>query len=173
VSAVATATSITLAAGLGVEHGLWHRMTDPDDAGRAVEEAVRLGTPFPQSSRFAREAFTVGDLSVQPGEQVLLWLTAANRGVPGPHRRPLDEFDPSRDNTGHLGWGSGYHLCGGVHHARVVAVTAVCTLAELLPDLAIAGSWTRFVGIDDGFSAAPAVATRSNDVLHRTGSSTR
>jgi hypothetical protein len=82
VSAVATATAITLTVGLGVEHGLWHRMTDVGDVRAAVEEAVRLGSPFPQASRFAREPFTLGDVAVEPGEQVLMWLTAANRGLP-------------------------------------------------------------------------------------------
>ena len=57
VSSVATAASITLAIGLSVEHRLWHRMVDVEDARAAVEEAVRLGNPFPQASRFVREPF--------------------------------------------------------------------------------------------------------------------
>ena len=136
---------------LAVEHGLWGRMADPADAGAAVEEAIRIGNPFPQASRFVREPFRIGEVPVQPGDQVLMWLTAANRDVPGPHREPLDRFDPARDNGKHLGFGSGYHLCGGVHHVREVAVTALTTLAE---------PWTRFVGIDDGYVAAPAVTGR-------------
>jgi cytochrome P450 len=157
VSAVATATTITLTVGLGVEHGLWPRMTEVADVRAAVEEAVRLGSPFPQASRFAREPFTLGEVAVEPGEQVLMWLTAANRGLPGPHRQPLDRYDPWRDNARHLGWGSGYHLCGGVHHARAVAATAVTALAQERPHLRLGGRWRRFVGIDDGFAAAPAV----------------
>lgn len=156
VSSVATAASITLAVGLGVEHDLWHRMGDPEYARAAVEEAVRLGNPFPQASRFVREPFTIGDVPVRPGDQVLMWLTAANRDLPGPHAQPLDLFDPLRDNTHHVGWGSGYHLCAGVHHARALAATAVSTLARQCPSLAIAMPWKRFVGIDDGFVAAPA-----------------
>jgi cytochrome P450 len=158
VSSVATAASITLAIGLSVEHQLWHRMVDVEDARAAVEEAVRLGNPFPQASRFVREPFTLGEVAVRPGDQVLMWLTAANRDLPGPHREPLDRFDPWRDHAQHLGWGSGYHLCAGVHHARTLAATAVTTLAEHCPNLGIAGPWKRFVGIDDGYLAAPVVA---------------
>jgi cytochrome P450 len=161
VSAVATATSLILTVGLTVEHGLWDRVADPAFARAAVEEAVRLGNPFPQASRFAREPFTLGDVAVEPGEQVLMWLTAANRDLPGLHRLPLDRYDPERDTSQHVGWGSGYHLCGGVHHARAVAVTAVTTLAERLPDLGLGGRWKRFVGIDDGFAAAPVVPNRT------------
>jgi cytochrome P450 len=84
-----------------------------------------------------------------------MWLTAANRDLPGPHRHPLDDFDPSRDTSAHLGWGSGYHQCGGVRHARAVAEAAVTALAQHGPILAHAGPWVRFVGIDDGYSAAP------------------
>jgi cytochrome P450 len=161
VGAVATAATTTLTVGLAVEHGLWHRMTDAADVRGAVEEAVRFGNPFPQASRFAREPFTVGDVAVEPGEQVLMWLTAANRDLPGRHRQPLDRYDPWRDTTQHLGWGSGYHLCGGVHHARAVAATAVTTLARRLPELGLGGPWKRFVGIDDGFVTAPVVRNRT------------
>ena len=83
----------------------------------------------------------------------------AHRGQPRPARartrQPLDRFDPERDNAQQLGFGSGYHLCGGVHHVREVAVAAVTTLAERCPHLRIAGPWKRFVGIDDGYVAAP------------------
>jgi cytochrome P450 len=158
VSTVATAAAVTLAAGLTVEHGLWERMVDRADAGAAVEEAIRIGNPFPQSSRFVREPFQIGDVAVQPGDQVLMWLTAANHDLPGPQEQPLDRFDPGRDNSQHLGFGTGYHLCGGVHHVREVAITAVTTLAERCPQLRLAGPWERFVGIDDGYVAAPAAS---------------
>ena len=85
-----------------------------------------------------REPFAIGDVAVRPGDQVLMWLTAANRDLPGPHGQPLDRFDPERDNARQLGFGSGYHLCGGVHHVREVAVAAVTTLAERCPQLRIA-----------------------------------
>jgi cytochrome P450 len=141
---------------MSVEHGTWDRMIDPAAANGAVQEAIRIGNPFPQASRFVRDSFQIGDVAVQPGDQVLMWLTAANRDLPGPHPQPLDRFDPDRDNTQQLGFGSGYHLCGGVHHVREVAVTAVTTLAERCPRLRLAAPWKRFVGIDDGFVAAPA-----------------
>jgi cytochrome P450 len=130
-------------------------MADPEQARRAVEEALRLGTPFPQATRTAREEFTLGDVAVQPGDQVLMWLTAANRDIPGVHAAPLDGFDPERDNREHLAWGSGYHRCGGLHHARTMAVAAVSTSARRHPDLAMAGAWKRYVGVDDGYVAAP------------------
>lgn len=156
VSTVATAAAVVLAAGLSVEHGSWERMADPAQANGAVQEAIRIGNPFPQASRFVREPFAIGEVELQPGDQVLMWLTAANRDLPGPHGRPLDRFDPERDNGQQLGFGSGYHLCGGVHHVREVAVTAVTTLAERCPRLRVAAPWKRFVGIDDGYVAAPA-----------------
>jgi cytochrome P450 len=157
VSSIATATTAALTVGLLLEHDLWHRTADPAWVRAAVEEALRLGTPFPEASRFAREHFTLGDVAVEPGDQVLMWLTAANRDVPGEHRQPLDRFDPDRDTSGHLGWGSGYHRCGGMHHARIATAAAVTALAKRCPDLAMAGPWKRYVGIDDGYVAAPVV----------------
>jgi cytochrome P450 len=73
------------------------------------------------------------------------------------HRQPLDRFDPERDTADHLGWGSGYHRCGGLHHARATAVAAVTTMARRCPGLTMAGPWKRYVGIDDGYVAAPAL----------------
>ena len=157
VGAVATATTATLAVGLSLEHDRWPAPTDPGPAGRALEEALRLGTPFPQATRTAREEFTLGDVPVHPGDQVLMWLTAANRDLPGVHETPLDGFDPERDTTAHLGWGSGYHRCGGLHHARTAAVAIVTTLARRHPDLTMAGPWKRYVGVDDGYVAAPVI----------------
>ena len=130
---------------------------EPAQVRAAVEEALRLGSPFPEASRFAREHFTLGDVAVEPGEQVLLWLTAANRGIPGEHRQPLDRFDPDRDTSEHLGWGTGYHRCAGLHHARTAAVATVTALAQHCPGLTMAGAWKRYVGIDDGYVAAPVV----------------
>jgi oxidation protein CepF/oxidation protein CepG len=157
VGAVATATTATLTVGLSLEHDVWPTMTGAALARPAVEEALRLGTPFPQATRIAREPFTVGDVAVQPGEQVLMWLTAANRDLPGVPHTPLDRFDPARDTSAHLGWGSGYHRCGGLHHARTAAVAAVTTLARRCPDLAMAGAWKRYAGVDDGYVAAPVI----------------
>jgi hypothetical protein len=48
-----------------------------------------------------------------------------------------------------------------VHHARSIAEVAVTTLARRHPSLGIAGPWKRFVGIDDGYVAAPAVTLGS------------
>ena len=79
VSSIATATAITLAIGLSIEHGLWPGMADGARAQPAIEEAVRLGGPFPQASRFVREPFALGDLQVEPGEQL------AGRGRGHPH----------------------------------------------------------------------------------------
>lgn len=157
VSSIATATAAALTVGLLLEHDLWHRTAEPEYVRAAVEETIRLGGPFPEASRFARDHLTVGDVAVEPGEQVLLWLTAANRGIPGEHRQPLDRFDPDRDTSGHLGWGSGYHRCAGMHHARITAIATVTALAQHCPGLAMAGPWKRYVGIDDGYVAAPVV----------------
>ena len=58
----------------------WPTRTGP---GRRWRRRCGSGRPFPQATRTAREEFTVGDVAVQPGDQVLMWLTAANRDLPG------------------------------------------------------------------------------------------
>ena len=101
----------------------------------AVEEAIRIGNPFPQASRFVREPFADRRrrrAARRPGADV------AHRGQPRPARPARAAARPVRPGARqrqHLGFGSGYHLCGGVHHVREVAVAAVTTLAERCPQL--------------------------------------
>jgi cytochrome P450 len=157
-----TATAITLTVGLCIAHQIWgERFAEQQPAAAAIEEAIRLGTPFAQAYRYTRQPLTLpGGLTVDAGEPLLLWLTAANRGLPDPHlpasstHPDMHSFVPDRQPNDHLGWGTGYHLCAGVHAARMVARTAVTALATHDPQLLIGGNWERHIGIDDGFTAA-------------------
>ena len=93
----------------------------------------------------------------EPGDQVLMWLTAANRDLPGPHRQPLDRFDPRARQRAAPGL-----------RLRLPPVRRRAPRPRRSPSprsprwpsaarsLRMAGPWKRFVGIDDGYVAAPA-----------------
>ena len=96
VSTVATAAAVTLAVGLCRRA----RAVGPHGRSRglpaaAVEEAIRIGNPFPQASRFVREPFQSATCRCEPGDQVLMWLTAANRDLPGPHAAAVRPVRPA------------------------------------------------------------------------------
>jgi cytochrome P450 len=67
----------------------------------------------------------------------MIGLTAADRDdsrYPAP-----DRFDIHRDTRGHLAFGHGIHYCLGAPLARVEAGTAIRSLLERAPGLALDG----------------------------------
>jgi cytochrome P450 len=60
-------------------------------------------------------------------------LAAANRD-PARWEQP-DRFDPSRSVLPHLGFGSGAHICLGMHVARAEIRAAVGAVVARLPNL--------------------------------------
>ncbi|MEZ5190251.1 MAG: cytochrome P450 [Schumannella sp.] len=74
----------------------------------AVAEALRVTTPSPVMLRSTIAAARVGDVTVRPGERVILATFAANQA--------LGEFDPSVNAAAQLKqlwFGAGAHYCLG------------------------------------------------------------
>lgn len=93
---------------------------DPALAAGAVEESIRFETPLQMTKRLALEDLEINGHAVAAGEQVLLCLGAANRDARR-FDRP-DEFDITRPDGGHVGFGHGMHACLGGALSRLQAV---------------------------------------------------
>ena len=104
---------------------------EPELAAAAVEEALRLESPVQTFFRTTTRDVRIGDHVVPEGSKVLMFLGAANRD-PRRWENP-DDFDLTRDPSGHVAFGSGIHQCVGQHVARL---EAVCLLRALLPAIA-------------------------------------
>ncbi|MFG2268726.1 cytochrome P450 [Streptomyces chartreusis] len=104
----------------------------------AVEEALRYEGPVENATfRFAAEPLEIAGVPIAPGEAVMIGLTAADRD---PARFPAPErFDIRRDTRGHIAFGHGIHHCLGAPLARMEARTAIRSLLERAPDLALDG----------------------------------
>ena len=98
-----------------------------------VEEAVRWMPTDPMFSRFVAADASLAGVDIPAGAVMHMCLAAANRD-PARWERP-DEFDPSRPLQSHLGFGSGAHICLGMHVARAEIVAAIGTLLDRLPRL--------------------------------------
>ncbi|GAA2377823.1 cytochrome P450 [Dactylosporangium salmoneum] len=101
----------------------------------AIEEVVRLYTPFPRLARRATTDATVGETAVPAGAVVVTWLAAANRDervFADPTR-----FDPRRAPNPHLGFGHGLHFCLGAPLARLEARIAMNILLDRYGDIAV------------------------------------
>lgn len=123
-----------------------------------IEESLRWMPTDPMFSRFARKEIELGGHKIPEGSVVHLCLGAANRD-PSRWERP-DEFDPSRPLKGHLGFGTGPHVCLGMHVARAEIQTAIGALVERLPGLRLdpAAEPPRIIGMyERGPTAVPVV----------------
>src|SRR3954463_11689559 len=110
---------------------------DPALLPAAIEEVLRVRTPFPRLGRITMVETEVGGVRMPAGQVVLPWLTAANRDervFPRPHR-----FDIHRRPNPHLTFGHGIHFCLGAPLARLEARVALGMLLERFRDIEVAG----------------------------------
>ncbi|BDU04511.1 cytochrome P450 family protein [Nocardia cyriacigeorgica] len=103
-----------------------------------IEETLRLEPPVPHlPMRYAVDDIDIAGHDIPQGEAILVSIIAANRD-PLRHGPTADEFDPTRQDQGHLAFGWGAHHCLGAPLARMEARTALSTLFDRFPTLALA-----------------------------------
>ena len=105
----------------------------PDLISGAVLEGVRRDSVLRWFSRVAARDYEVDGAVVPKGARVMLLYGAANRD----ERRYADpdRFDITRDARDHLAWGTGPHMCAGMHIARIEMEVLLETLVEADVDL--------------------------------------
>ena len=112
--------------------GAWQALrADPSLAENAVHEAVRLGSPIRSFTRQTVEAVEVEGVLIPAGQRVMMLYASANRderAFPDP-----DRFDVTRTSRNHVGFGTGIHMCVGMHLA-VLEIT--CLLHAMIPRVA-------------------------------------
>ncbi len=94
----------------------------PDGIANAVEELLRLQAPVQFLGRIASETIELGGKTIGTGELVLPVIGAANRD-PDAFEDP-DRLNVTRPHLHQLAFGSGPHLCAGIHLARFEAKIA-------------------------------------------------
>ncbi len=108
---------------------------DPRLLPTAIEEVLRVRTPFPRLGRVTTVDTHLGGRAIPAGHLVIPWVAAANRD---PARFPDPErFDLHRTNPGHLAFGHGIHFCIGAPLARLEGKIALGMLLERYPTLTV------------------------------------
>jgi cytochrome P450 len=110
---------------------------DPELLPAAIEEVLRVRTPFPRLARITMADTEVGGVRIPAGQIVMPWLTAANRDgrvFTEPHR-----FDVHRKPNPHVSFGHGIHFCLGAPLARLEARVALRLMLERYRDMEVAG----------------------------------
>ena len=101
---------------------------DPGLARAAFEEAVRFESPVQTFFRTTMREVEIGGVRIDAGEKILMFLGAANRD-PRRWSRP-DDYDITRQNAGHVGFGTGIHGCVGQVLARLEGEVVLAALAR-------------------------------------------
>lgn len=108
---------------------------DPRLLGPAIEEVLRVRTPFPRLARRTTMDAEVAGVRIPAGQIVVPWLAAANRDervFTSPHR-----FDIHRAPNPHLSFGHGIHFCLGAPLARLEARIALRLLLARYRDIEV------------------------------------
>ena len=105
----------------------------PDRIAGTVEEILRFDPPLHMFTRYAYDTMRVGEIELQPGDEIAVMLGAANRDPalwPEPNR-----FDPARESQTHTSLGGGAHFCVGAPLARLEMQVALPILFARCPNL--------------------------------------
>lgn len=114
---------------------------DPTLARNAFEEAVRFESPVQTFFRTTTRRVDIGGYAIAEGEKVLMFLGAANRD---PRRwDDPDRYDITRRTSGHVGFGSGIHMCVGQLVARLEGEAVLSALARKVAAIEISGAVKR------------------------------
>ncbi|MEL6565866.1 MAG: cytochrome P450 [Pseudomonadota bacterium] len=118
-----------------IEQGQTHAL-GPDQVAATVEETLRFDPPLHMFTRHVYDTVTLGDVTLQKGDEVALMLGAAGRD-PAVYDAP-HAFDPTRQAPAHLAFGGGLHFCVGAPLARLELQIALPLLFQAHPTLRLA-----------------------------------
>jgi cytochrome P450 len=124
----------------------------------AIEETLRWMPTDPMFSRWVSQDTDLYGTHLPAGSVLHLCLGAANRD-PARWERP-ELFDVTRPPKASLAFGSGPHICLGMHVARAEMVTGINALLDRLPNLRVDpdAEPPKFVGFyERGATALPVV----------------
>jgi cytochrome P450 len=124
----------------------------------AIEESLRWQATDPMFSRHVTRDVEFYGLQLPAGSVIHLCLGAANRD-PSRWERP-DEYDITRQPKPALAFGSGPHVCLGMHVARAEMAVGINALLDRLPNLRLDpdAEPPRYIGMyERGATAIPVV----------------
>ena len=107
-------------------------VADPKLMPQAIEESLRYNTSAQRFKRTIAREIELHGKTLRPGERVVMAYGSANRD----HRKfdNPDIYDIDRNPRGHLGFGSGKHVCLGSQLARMVSEVAMNEFLAEIPE---------------------------------------
>lgn len=108
---------------------------DPGLLGPAIDEVMRYRNQTTRISRRTVADVAIGGHTIPAGQDVTVWLAAANRD-PRKFERP-DSFELDRSSDTHLALGYGIHFCLGAALSRLEMSIALRRLLEQTRSLSV------------------------------------
>ncbi len=105
----------------------------PEVMPAAIEEILRYEPSTQKALRYASTDFELRGKQIGKGQAMILLLASANRDpevFPSP-----DQFDITRGDNRHLGFGAGIHVCLGAPLARLEGRVAITALLQRYPHM--------------------------------------
>ncbi len=138
----------------------------PELAVNAANEAVRLGSPIRSFTRTTAAEARIAGVDIPKDARVMMIFAAANRDervFPDP-----DQFDIHRDPKLHLGFGSGIHMCVGMHLAQLEMIALLQAMIPRVKRIHVGKPTVVMNNTIHAFATLPAyfeAETRSFSVL--------
>lgn len=138
----------------------WARLrNNPSMAKFAVDEALRLESPFQKFHRTVSVDTVLGGVKLEAGTKVLVFLGAANRD-PRKWGEDADSFSLDRSSSGHVAFGMGLHQCVGQPIARLEMEIVLQQLLERVDTIEPSGAPVPIIhNVLRGFESLPVSIT--------------
>jgi len=145
---------------LAREPEVWAELRrQPNLAKFAIDEALRLESPFQKFHRTVSVDTELGGVHLPAGTKVLVFLGAANRD-PNKWGPDADEFSFDRSSSGHVAFGMGLHQCVGQPIARLEMEIVLQQLLQRVETITPAGPAVPIIhNVLRGFESLPVTIT--------------
>ncbi|WP_019814527.1 cytochrome P450 family protein [Saccharomonospora saliphila] len=121
-----------------------------------VEEVLRWDAPIGNfMARYPLEDITIAGVTIPKGEAIIAPYSGVGRD-PAQHGDDADRFDIDREQSRHLAFGGGPHICLGAHLARLEAQIALPAIFERYPNLRLAADADTLTPVPSIFSNSAA-----------------
>ncbi|HEY4614114.1 MAG TPA: cytochrome P450 [Citricoccus sp.] len=134
----------------------WEKLkAKPQLAKFAVDEALRVESPFQMFHRTSTVDTEIGGVRIPADSKILLFMGAANRD-PRKWGEDADAFDLERNASGHVAFGMGLHQCVGQPIARAEIELMLQALAKRVDRIELTGEATPWIhNVLRGFARMP------------------
>lgn len=140
---------------LGSHPDQWELLRNrPELVRNAANEAVRMASPVRSFVRHAARDVDVEGYRIPAGSRIMMVFASANRDE-RTFERP-DTFDVTRNPRHHVGFGSGIHMCVGMHLAQMEMIALLEAMIPMVERIEVGEGIIALNNTIYGFSSLPA-----------------